>query len=110
MFASPPDAQDGRQQRPKNNHKLTEKQTPTNKTKYSKICFGEAPLQTSQKTSQNDLPEPSGEGGERPKTTPRGARMAPGRLLKRTFGAKKFAGQKAPRRVRACLKSSRTKP
>ena len=47
------------------------------------------PAPRSQKTSQNDLPEPSGEGGERPKTTPRGARIAPGGLRKRTFGAKK---------------------
>ena len=43
----------------------------------------------SQNNSQNDLPEASGEGGERPKTTPRGARIAPGGLRKRTFGAKK---------------------
>ena len=47
------------------------------------------PAPRSQKTSQNDLPEPSGEGGGRPKTTPRGARIAPGALRKRTFGAKK---------------------
>ena len=83
-------------------HTLKEKQTQKSRTIDRKTVFFEASLQRSQKPSQNDLPEPSGEGGERPKTTPRGAKMAPGGLRKR-FLAPKAQTRRSypwPRRLR----------
>ena len=64
MFATPPDAHHGRQERPKNNHKSTEKQTHENKNKCSTTYVSRPRSRGLKKPPKMTSRSPPGRGGE----------------------------------------------